>query len=143
MHGNQFESNGFTIWGSVLLLLGIGFSIIALVDNGQGIIFSLFLLILGIILLIIGSYITHLGELVLRDKKNNNIETSEHQEIKEDNWDKIDKKLAAAKIKVKSGFLENKNSLKVRLKELKDLLDEGLITEDEYNKKKNKLLDLD
>lgn len=76
-------------------------------------------------------------------KKNNNIETSEHQEIKEDNWDKIDKKLAAAKIKVKSGFLENKNSLKVRLKELKDLLDEGLITEDEYNKKKNKLLDLD
>lgn len=69
MHGNQFESNGFTIWGSVLLLLGIGFSIIALVDNGQGIIFSLFLLILGIILLIIGSYITHLGELVLRDKK--------------------------------------------------------------------------
>ena len=38
--------------------------------------------------------------------------------------------------------VENKKSKKEELSELKEMLDEGLITQEEYNQKKKQILDL-
>jgi predicted RNA-binding Zn-ribbon protein involved in translation (DUF1610 family) len=141
--GNQFESNGFINWGVVCVFISFFAGIATLVD-GSGLGAFVFFLLTGATLIIIGSYRIHLGKVELRNEILNEEKLELSEELKEDGWDKVNKGISNAKKKVTNIFSDNKKqSLKEQLTELKELLDEGLITENEYDNKRNKLLDLD
>ena len=141
--GSQAEGNAWQIWGILALLFGGGIFLFSLIEYDPGsIIASLIVAGIGILLLLIGSYREHKGKEIVR-KQNDVIRRNDPKfktkEDKIDNWDKAKSKINSIKNKIIPQSTP-KSSMSEELRALKSLLDDGIITQEEFEKKKKDIL---
>ena len=142
--GTYVEGNAWDIWGAVILIFGIGIFFIGLLSTLTSgvIIASLIIAGIGIILLTIGSYRKHKGKEIVRKENEIVRETDSNFTSKEDDldgWDKAKKAINSIKNRTLSKKI-SKPTLAEELRDLKKLLDENIITQEEFDKKKHDLL---
>lgn len=142
-NGSQAEGNAWQIWGIIALLFGGGILLFSLIEYDPGsIIASLVVAGIGVLLLLIGSYREHKGKEIVR--KQNDVIRKDNpkyktKEDKIDNWDKAKNKLSSIKNKIMPRSTP-KSSMSEELRSLKSLLDDGIITQEEFEKKKKDIL---
>ena len=142
-NGSQAEGNAWQIWGILALLFGGGVFLFSLIEYDPGsIIASLIIAGIGILLLLIGSYREHKGKEIVR-KQNDVIRRDDPKfktkEDKIDNWDKAKSKINSIKNKI-IPHSPPKSTMSEELRALKSLLDDGIITQEEFEKKKKDIL---
>ena len=142
--GTFFEDNSWGIWGAFIFMFGISIFLIGLASTiTSGIIVaSLIFIGIGVILLIIGSYRKHKGKEIVRKENEIIRETDANFTTKEDKldgWDKAKEAINSIKNSVPSKKVKTP-TLAEELRELKKLLDDNIITQEEFDKKKHDLL---
>ena len=142
--GTYFEGSAWETWGALLLIFGIVIFFIGLIATltSGTIIASLVFIGIGVTLLVIGSYRKHKGKEIVR-KENDIIRETDAdfttKEDKLDGWDKAREKINSIKKNILSKKV-NTPTLAEELRELKKLLDDNIITQEEFAKKKHDLL---
>lgn len=142
--GRIYESNGWLKFGSLLIINGSLLLIYLLLtaSDKDSIIMSLISIGCGIILITIGTYRVHMGKKIVR-KENDKIRNyNPHFQSEEDEIDNYDKISNAIKHLFKQENKQKDNSIKIssELRDLKSLLDEGILTQEEFDSEKEKIL---
>ena len=143
--GRIYESNGWLKFGSLFLICGSLMLIYLLLIAGDtnSIIASLISIGCGIILIIIGTYSVHIGKKIVRKENDKIRKYNPHFQSEEDEIDNYDKISNTIKHLCRQKSNKQKyTSIKIssELRDLKSLLDEGILTQEEFNNEKEKLL---